>query len=109
MPFDFTQDNEAILNLFGNCDVAATLSGVQTATFRGIIDLRVETVSPYESSISLAKSELTIFSKDAAGITSAHTIQVKRDTESTPVDYKFDGKPQPDGAGFTLIHLGLKI
>jgi len=108
MPFDFTQDNEVFIDLFGNCEVVVTLSGAQTAAFRAIIDQHYDVVSPYESNTSLAKSVLTLLSTDAAAITSGHVIQVKRDTETVAVDYKYDGKPQSVGAGFTQIHVGLK-
>lgn len=96
------------MDLFGNCDVSITLSEVTVKSFRGIFDQSNEVVSPYESDRLVARPIVSVLDSDFEGTTSAHVLLIKLDREAIGKDYKFDGKPRPDSAGLTIIHLAEK-
>lgn len=99
---DFAADSALAIQELANCTVYAKLEGVVVADFPGIFDEAAEAISPYESERLIIKPAVTAASSDMAGITSAHVLQIR------DVEYKFDGKPRPDGHGLTVVYLGVK-
>jgi len=87
---------------FANVDVTITLGGVLVRNIRGIFDESSEVVSPYEASQISLKPAVTIQDSDFLGVTSANVLTIR------DKNYQFDGKPRPDGNGFTLIYLQVK-
>jgi hypothetical protein len=109
MAFDFNQDLQAMMDMFANCDVSITLSGALVKSIHGIFDQSNEVVSPFESDRIIVKPLLTVLDKDFTDVTSANVLTITRDGATSGKDYKLDGKPRPDGAGMTIIHLAEKI
>jgi hypothetical protein len=93
---------------FANADVSVTLAGVGVRTFRAIFDQVNEPVS-IEMQQTNTKPSITCLSADMAGVTGSHVLDITRDADGVSRQYKFDGKPRPDGAGFTLVYLGRKV
>lgn len=107
--FNFNQDLQVLMDMFGNCDVSIMLSGVLVKSIRGIYDQSNEMVSPYESDRLVTRPHVAVLDTAFIGVTSGHVLKLKKDNEITVKDYKLDGAPRPDGAGLTVVYLGVKI
>jgi len=94
--------NTSMMGKFANCTVLVTLDGVHEADFPGIFDERGETVTPYEADRTVFHPVVTVEIGNLNGIGSAHVFGINGK------QYKFDGKPHPDGEGFTVVHLAEK-
>lgn len=94
--------NQVAVTKFTNVTATITLNGIVVKTIPGIFDEAAEVVSSYESERLITKPAVTVASVDLEGIASAHVLQIR------DVEYKFDGKPRPDGHGLTIIYLGVK-
>lgn len=108
MSFDSLVDkcNRVSLGHFGNADVVITLTGAAVNTIRGIFDENSEVVSPFETERVQIQPALTVLSSELESITSNHLLTVRPDrSPGVSKNYSFDGKPRPDGHGFTLIYL----
>ena len=101
MSFDSLVDNcnRVSLGHFGNVDVLISLTGAAVKTIRGIFDENSEVVSPFETERVQIQPAVTVLSSDLESITSNHLLTIRGK------NYSFDGKPRPDGHGFTLIYL----
>lgn len=100
---DLTADATFAIEEAANCTVTARLDGVPVCEpFSGIFDEHAQVAQPWESERAIVKPALTVTDASLAGITSAHTLEIRG------VEYKFDGKPQPDGTGLTVVYLGVK-
>ncbi len=94
--------NTVASRTFANVDVTISLDGLLVRNIRGIFDESSEVVSPFESSQVVIKPAVTVNDTDFIGITSENALTIRGK------DYRFDGKPRPDGHGFTLIYLQVK-
>ncbi len=95
--------NTVSIGAFANVDVSISLDGLLVRDdIRGIFDESSEVVSPYEASQIVFKPAVSVQDSDFSGITSANVLTIRGK------DYRFDGKPRPDGNGFTLIYLQVK-
>ena len=108
MAFDFSDDHQTMMDMFANCDVSVKLSEVQVLSFRAIFDISSDSAAAFQSDLVVFKPSLTGISSDVAQISSAHVMDIARDGLPGSKQYKFDGKPRPDGAGLTVVHLGEK-
>lgn len=101
MSFDSLVDrcNRISLGHFGNVDVLISLTGAAVKTIRGIFDESSEVVSPFDTERVQIQPAVTVLSSEMDGITSNHLLTINGK------NYSYDGKPRPDGHGFTLIYL----
>jgi hypothetical protein len=97
---------------FANVTVTARLSGAVTAQFLGICNENAEVVAPFQAEATTFKTTLTAASSDMDGVTSGHVLTMEHLADSTwslnGREFRFEGKPRPDGVGLTTTFLTVK-
>lgn len=100
MQFD-SADIDTMLELTGE-DVTIILTGLHVKTIKGKFRKNFLSVSPYEIESGTLSPMVTVKTADLEGIGSNHSFIIQ-DTE-----YKYDGKPEDQPSGITIIKLGIK-
>lgn len=98
----FTEDElDTILETTGE-QIAITLAGSVVLTPWGKFRKNYESVSPFESNVGVLHPVVTVKTSVLSGITNSHVFLIRS------IEYKFDGKPEEQPSGFTVVHLGKK-
>ena len=100
MQFD-DSDLDTMLDATGE-PVAIQLAGATVKTIQAKFRKNYEEVSPFEANIGKLNPAMTCKTSDLAGITNAHVFLI----EGT--EYKFDGKPNDQPSGLSMVKLGVK-
>lgn len=94
-------DLDMILETTGE-QVQILLSGTVVSTPWGKFRENFESLQPFESTKAIHHPTLVMKSSVVATLTSSHSFLVRG------VEYKFDGKPEHQPSGFSMVHLGVK-
>ena len=92
---------DAMLSVTGEDIIITDTTG--SRTIRGKFRKNFQSVSPFESVTGVLLPAFLCKSSDMVGVTNAAVFTVQG------IDYRYDGKPEEQPDGFTLVKLGVKL